>query len=319
MALTTDIRIFPNKEMFAVDMAEILDTAVMFSGVIQGCGVTLNSTEGTLTIESGRILIRGRLCVITEGGDLAAPTISGTADVTCYLVAACNLSTLNPFSVEIITRATYEEYQQLKAASADSFNTQDGFDFVTLGTVVVNPSSGKITGWTPSSDASTDRSNLTILNAIADKATRTETNLNTLSSTVSSINSRVTTLNNTVTTINNSLKWKAVSNSDVKGTTLVNIPSGAREVYVIVQVVWDSNQRDCVNFFVPITPVTFVGPSSTPTYVVNYWGTDYNGFVRIRCRWTGTSPNYVYSVNLAEAYAGANNITANCYTRYYYR
>lgn len=153
MALTTDIRVFPQKEMFAIDMAEVLDAVVIYSGIIQGCGITFNSNAGTLTVDSGRILIRGRLCVITEGGDLATPVVSGTSDVTCYLVAACNLSTVNPFSVEIITPATYEEYQQRKEASADSFNVQEGFDFIVLGTVVVNPNSGKITTWTPRKDA----------------------------------------------------------------------------------------------------------------------------------------------------------------------
>ena len=153
MALTTDIRVFPQKEMFAIDMAEVLDAVVIYSCIIQGCGITFNPDAGTLTVDSGRILIRGRLCVITEGGDLAAPVVSGTSDVTCYLVAACNLSTVNPFSVEIITPATYEEYQQRKAASADTFNVQEGFDFILLGTVVVNPTSGKITTWTPRKDA----------------------------------------------------------------------------------------------------------------------------------------------------------------------
>lgn len=152
MALTTDIRIFPQKEMFAVDMAEILDTTVPYDGIIQGCEITFNSTAGTLSVESGRILLHGRLGVVTESGELAAPVVTGSADVTCYLVAACNLSTLNPFSVEIITPATYEEYQQLKTASGDDFNTHDGFDFFVLGIVVVNPTSGKITTWTPSAD-----------------------------------------------------------------------------------------------------------------------------------------------------------------------
>lgn len=152
MALTTDIRIFPQKEMFAVDMAEILDATIPRDGIIQGCEITFNSTAGTLSVESGRIMLHGRLGVVTESGELAAPVVTGSADVTCYLVAACNLSTLNPFSVEIITPATYEEYQQLKSASGDDFNTHDGFDFFVLGTVVVNPTSGKITTWTPSAD-----------------------------------------------------------------------------------------------------------------------------------------------------------------------
>lgn len=192
MALTTELRIFPDKELFAIDMAEILDTAVMFSGVIQGCGVTFNQVAGTLTVESGRILIRGRLGVITTSGDVAAPVLTGSANVTCYLVAACNLSTLSqPFTVEIITPSTYEEYQQRKESTADTFNTQDGFDFIVLGTVSVNPTSGKIVNWTPSKDAGQDRTNSKIVNAMAERLTTAERALNTL-------NSSVTKLNNTV-------------------------------------------------------------------------------------------------------------------------
>ena len=188
MALTTELRIFPDKELFAIDMAEILDTAVMFSGVIQGCGVTFNQAAGTLTVESGRILIRGRLGVITESGDVAAPVLTGSANVTCYLVAACNLSTLSqPFTVEIITPATYEEYQQRKASTADTFNTQDGFDFIVLGTVSVNPTSGKIVKWTPSKDAGQDRTNSKIVNAMAERLTTAERTLNKLNNTVNNL------------------------------------------------------------------------------------------------------------------------------------
>lgn len=203
MALTTELRIFPDKELFAIDMAEILDTAVMFSGVIQGCGVTFNQVAGTLTVESGRILIRGRLGVITTRGDVAAPVLTGSANVTCYLVAACNLSTLSqPFTVEIITPSTYEEYQQRKESTADTFNTQDGFDFIVLGTVSVNPTSGKIVSWTPSADTGTDRSNLTLLNAIANKATTIETNLNTLTGRVNTISSNASFMQTSINNIN---------------------------------------------------------------------------------------------------------------------
>lgn len=150
MAFTTDIRIFPQKEMFAVDMAEILDTAIPYNGIIQGCGITFNEDAGTLSMETGRMLIRGRLGVITERGDLVAPVVTGTENVQCHLVASCNLSSLNPFTIEIVTPAVYEEYQQQKAESdADTFNTQDGFDFIDLGTASVSPTSGKIVSWTP--------------------------------------------------------------------------------------------------------------------------------------------------------------------------
>lgn len=154
MALTTELRIFPNKELFAVDMAEIVNTSVPLSGIIQGCAITLNDFTGTLSIETGRILINGRLGVITEGGTLAAPTVEGSANVQCHVVAVCNLSsTLSPFTIEIVDQATYEEYVQRRDATKDVFNVQDGFSYHYLGSVMVNPTSGKIVTWTPSVNA----------------------------------------------------------------------------------------------------------------------------------------------------------------------
>lgn len=154
MALTTELRIFPDKELFAVDMAEIVNTSVPLSGIIQGCAITLNDVTGTLSIETGRILINGRLGVITEGGTLAAPTVEGSTNVQCHVVAVCNLSsTLSPFTIEIVDQATYEEYQQRRDATRDVFNVQDGFSYHYLGSVMVNPASGKIVTWTPSVNA----------------------------------------------------------------------------------------------------------------------------------------------------------------------
>lgn len=181
MALATDIRIFPQKEMFAVDMAEILDTAVVYSGIIQGCNITFDSTAGTLSIATGRILIRGRLCIITDSGELTTPVVSGNDNVTCYLVAACNLSSVTPFSVEIITPATYEEYQQRKADSADTFNSQDGFDFVILGTAIVNPASNKITTWTPSAKVNIKNEMLKTIQRAGGTYLPSGTNINNLS------------------------------------------------------------------------------------------------------------------------------------------
>ena len=154
MALTTELRIFPNKELFAVDMAEIVNTSVPLSGIIQGCAITLNDVTGTLSIETGRILINGRLGVITEGGTLAAPTVEGSTNVQCHVVAVCNLSsTLAPFTIEIVNQATYEEYVQRRESTRDVFNVQDGFSYHYLGSVMVNPTSGKIETWTPSANA----------------------------------------------------------------------------------------------------------------------------------------------------------------------
>lgn len=154
MALTTELRIFPDKELFAVDMAEIVNTSVPLSGIIQGCAITLNDVTGTLSIETGRILINGRLGVITEGGTLAAPTVEGSTNVKCHVVAVCNLSsTLSPFTIEIVNQATYEEYVQQRNATRDVFNVQDGFSYHYLGSVMVNPASGKIETWTQHANA----------------------------------------------------------------------------------------------------------------------------------------------------------------------
>lgn len=158
MALTTELRIFPDKELFAVDMAEIVNASVPLSGIIQGCNVTLDSDAGTLTIDTGRILINGRLGVITEGGLLVPPIVEGSSNVQCHVVAVCNLSSsLAPFTVEVINQATYEDYQQRKESTQDIFNVQDGFSFHYLGSVMVNPTSGKIVSWTPSADADAKR------------------------------------------------------------------------------------------------------------------------------------------------------------------
>ena len=150
MALTTELRIFPDKELFAVDMAEIVNASVPLSGVIQGCNITLDDSTGTLAIDTGRILINGRLGVISEGGTLVAPIVEGSSNVQCHVVAVCNLSSsVTPFTVEIVNQATYEEYQQRRESTRDVFNTQDGFSYHYLGSVMVNPTSGKIETWTP--------------------------------------------------------------------------------------------------------------------------------------------------------------------------
>lgn len=154
MALTTELRIFPDKELFAVDMAEIVNASVPLSGVIQGCNITLDDSTGTLAIDTGRILINGRLGVISEGGTLVAPIVEGSSNVQCHVVAVCNLSSsVTPFTVEIVNQETYEEYQQRRESTRDVFNVQDGFSYHYLGSVMVNPTSGKIVTWTPSVNA----------------------------------------------------------------------------------------------------------------------------------------------------------------------
>ena len=92
--VSADIPIYPNKEMLSVDMAEIMDAAILKSGIIQGCAISLSA--GSLNITDGRIVIKGRLGVVT-GGVIPVPTLDTTT--TCTLVAVCDLSSTNPFYI----------------------------------------------------------------------------------------------------------------------------------------------------------------------------------------------------------------------------
>lgn len=147
--VSAEIRIFPDKEMLSVDMAEVLDAAMFKSGVIQGCGIHLSG--GTLTMDSGRIIIKGRLGVVSAGA-IPVPTLSTTS--TCTLVAVCDLqSGENPFYIALLSPDSYANLQ----ASADSggtFNVSNGIAYVVLGTASVNPSTGNVTSWKAADGAS---------------------------------------------------------------------------------------------------------------------------------------------------------------------
>lgn len=149
--VSADIRIYPNKEMFSVDMAEIMDAAILKSGIIQGCKIPTPS-GGVLSIEDGRIVIKGRLGVVT-GGVIPVPTLDTTT--TCTLVAVCDLSSTNPFYIALLKPADLATLQASAARSETegTFNVSNGIAYVELGTAVVDPATGNVTSWTPNANA----------------------------------------------------------------------------------------------------------------------------------------------------------------------
>lgn len=147
-SVTADIRIFPQKEMLSVDMAEALDAAILKSGIIQGC--EFRHTNGVLSITDGRIIIKGRLGVVTAG-DIPVPTLE--VITTCHVVAICNLNmTANPFTISILTPTEFTTLQST-ATTGDGFNVSSGLAYIEFGTATVDPATGNVTAWTPIADA----------------------------------------------------------------------------------------------------------------------------------------------------------------------
>lgn len=143
MSATADIRIYPGKEMFASDMAEILRASLIKSGRIQGC--TISVDDGVMSISNGRLSIAGRIGVVT-GGPIAVPTLSANAE--CTVVAICDLSRENePMRIEMLSPDDYTTLQE-NATSAETFNDSGtGVQYTVLAVASVNASTGKVTSW----------------------------------------------------------------------------------------------------------------------------------------------------------------------------
>lgn len=143
MSATADIRIYPGKELFASDMAEILRAALADSGRLQGC--VISESDGVLSISSGRIAIAGRVGVVT-GGTIATPTLSASAN--CTLVAICDLSRENDtIRIELLSPDDYATLQANATAAASFNDSGTGIQYVELGTAFVNATTGKVTSF----------------------------------------------------------------------------------------------------------------------------------------------------------------------------
>ena len=289
--VSVDIRIFPEKEMLSVDMAEVLDAAVMNNGVIQGCGVTL--TNGVLSMASGRIVVGGRLGVVT-GGTIPIPS-DVTVTETCWLMGVCDLSAETPFYITLANQDMLDRLQSARATD-NTFNISNGLDYMTFGTCKANPSTGLVSDWTTLAQGQPKKG------------------FDRYSAIIENINNLRTELTNTMA---NKMTWKPVRDTDVRAGTWVTIPDSATEIYVAVFVVWDSARKVCVDFHVPTVNALFnVGSGQTQTYHVNHWGTTYDGYVRIATMRDTIPHKYV---KLLEAYSGETDVTSSTYCRIYYR
>lgn len=148
--LNAEMKIYPGKEMLALDMAEVLETSVINSGIIQGCAITLSG--GALTLAPGRILIRGRLGYFS-GGQI--PTTGINTSGTYKLLAVCDLAAQegSMFYVDFFSTATGGDYDTLVNRVNQQnghFNSIEGAAFVELGTATIDSATGNVTTWTPS-------------------------------------------------------------------------------------------------------------------------------------------------------------------------
>lgn len=284
-----DIRIFPNKEMTSVDMAEMMDTAIFNTGVIQGCSVT--EANGVLSISSGRIVVQGRLGVVT-GGTIPTPTNLSTRQ-NCWLMAICDLSNSErPFYFLL---ATVYDLDSLGIATGNdnpTFNTESGISAATLGVCEFDPATGLVSNYT------------TMPQGYARKGWDW----------YSVLDKQITDLE---TAVNNKLTWKVASQTEYHDVLYHEVPSGAKEIYVVIWIKWISTgntEKTSIGFHIPINDYLFV---SSADFVgqVNHWTKTNDGFVKLRF----TKSNGKYLVKIYSVYQGDTNVTANTYWNILYR
>lgn len=285
--VSVDIHIYPQKELTSRDMAELMETTIPdHSGIVHGCEVTLSN--GVLTVSSGRVVIRGRLGVVT-GGTVPLPTLS--AREKCTLVVVCDLSAETPFYISLVNDAGYNDLESAAVPVDDyeTFNSTNGLDFFNLGTCYVDPATNRVSDWSAY-------------------------DVNTLKRWHSGL---IDEMNHYMEVERNRFKWKAVRDTDVKAGTWVTIPDSANEIYVAVFIVWDTARKVCVDFHVPTVNALFnLGSGQTQTYHVNHWGATYDGYVRIATMRDTIPHKYV---KVLEAYNGETDVTSSTYCRVFYR
>lgn len=142
--MNAEIRIYPDKEMYAVDMAELMHAAIPESGVLQGCALEFNG--GNVTIQPGRLVIKGRLAVIVTAG-IIEPSELVTTNQTGHICAICNLSDQNEeyVKLQILPDQVYDDmilasqgYES--GAHGDTFNAANGVAILELGTITMTSS-----------------------------------------------------------------------------------------------------------------------------------------------------------------------------------
>lgn len=286
-----DIRIFENKEMKAVDMAELMDAAIFRTGVIQGCETKIEN--GLFTIEGGRIVVGGRLGVVT-GGTVPNPTTLSKTE-TCYPIAVCDLADANrPFYFMMATSSDLTSLGLDNENRNPNFNVQNGRDALFFGTVEVDPATGLANPSTYQKlGQATARKGWDWYSQIAKQITDLET------------------------AVNNKLTWKSVQEADYQGTDFHRIPDGAKEIYVVIWIRWiptGTTQKTSIGFHIPVNDSLFVSSASLVGHV-NHWTKTNDGFVRLRL----VKNNEGYFVKIYNVYQGDTDVTNTCYWRILYR
>lgn len=284
-----DIRVFPNKEMTSVDFAEMMDTAIFNSGVIQGCETKIEN--GIFTITSGRIVVGGRLGVVT-GGTVPNPTTL-TQTEKCYPLAVCDLSnTDNPFYFIIATAADLARLGLDTEDENTTFNIENGIKALTFGICDVDPATGLASNYEAWGQAEAKKG----------------------WDWYNKLHKQITDLD---TYYNNKLTWKSVQEADYQGTAFHRIPDGAKEIYVVIWIRWISTgntQKTSIGFHIPVEDTLFVSSASLVGHV-NHWTKTNDGFVRLRL----VKNNEGYFVKIYNVYQGDTDVTNTCYWRILYR
>lgn len=184
--MNADIRIYPSEELSHLDMAELMDASLLRDGILQGCALSIVSHE--LTIASGRLIIKGRLGVVTAG-QIDRPTV--TATQTCQVCAICDLTAENPFTIEMLTQGGYENLMaRANNYTDETFNIDSGVHVFKLGTCTVDPSVG-VTAVTPISNSNRSAKNRALINTMQSTLTTLQNNLTTLTTRVSTLITRL--------------------------------------------------------------------------------------------------------------------------------
>lgn len=278
-----DIRIFPNKEMTSVDMAEIMDAALPNTGVIQGC--ELHLVNGVFNIDSGRLVVGGRLGVVT-GGTIPNPTTLTTTS-TCYLLAVCDLSNSEtPFYFKL---ATVDELDQLGLAIEDvntTFNINSGLRALFFGYCTVDPATGLASDWHAFGQA-TAKKGWDWWGPLYNRVEKLESHV----------------------------EWTTVNEDGFRGQTWATIPAGASEAFVEVYVSWNTNQKVSVDFYLPFNGWIYTTASASRIHA-NHWGSSWDGVVALETRIVNGSS---HQVRLLNSYKGTTNEAASTSWRVFYR
>lgn len=198
---TVQIKVYPDKEMLALDMAEALRSLALFTGIIQGCSFSISN--GKLIVSSGRLFMRGRLAEVT-GGEVPTPTDLATTQ-TCYVEAVCDLrgNSAEPMYIQVCTAQEKADLVSIAQNYQDpvNFNASRGMTMLELGTVTVAAGTGAASNFVANATFGHPHNNIEMLNAeIATLNSTINSKESALNSSIGQIN---TTLTNNFTAHNN--------------------------------------------------------------------------------------------------------------------